>query len=147
MAFNVFISWSGDVSRRIASILHEWLPTVIQMAEPFMSEKDIDAGARGLEEIADQLKCIQTGIICVTANNQEGSWLNFEAGALSKMIERTHVIPMTFDLEKGQIKNPLGQFQAKQFIEEDMLATVKTVNKALGSPLAETRLTTAFALA
>lgn len=147
MGHNLFISWSGPLSRAIANIVHEWLPTVIQAADPFMSEKDIDAGARGLDEISTQLKDIQVGVMCLTASNQTSAWLNFEAGALSKMINKTYVIPLAFDIDKGQIKQPLGQFQAKQFTESDILQVVITINKAIGSPLKEERLKIAFGMA
>jgi hypothetical protein len=144
--FNIFISWAGTTSRKLAVAVHEWLPMVIQNANPFVSNKDIDAGARGLPEIASQLKSIQLGLICLTADNQSSPWLNFEAGAISKVIEETYVIPLAFDIDKGQIKQPLGQFQAMYFTQEDMLHTIGTVNKALGHQLTEARLTAAFEL-
>ncbi|MGI8403214.1 MAG: hypothetical protein ACR2OE_00330 [Thermomicrobiales bacterium] len=110
-----------------------------------MSKKDIDAGARGLDEIASQLKEIQVGILCVTAENQQSSWLNFEAGALSKLMEnRTFVIPLAFDLDKAQVLLPLGQFQAMQFNRDDMLHVVRTVSKALDSTLSGIRLERVF---
>ncbi len=146
MAHNVFISWSGEPSRRIAIILRDWLPTVIQVAKPFLSNLDIEAGARGLSVLSAELQTSQIGLICVTANNQYSPWLNFEAGCLAKTIDETYVIPLAFDIEKGQIKNPLGQFQAKQFTKDDVLATVETINKALGQALDEKLLGTAFGL-
>jgi hypothetical protein len=86
-------------------------------------------------------------LICVTADNQSSAWLNFEAGALSKLVSGAYVIPMAFDVEKGQIKNPLGQFQAQHFSEDDVFHTVESINRALGSPLSESRLVSAFRLA
>jgi hypothetical protein len=144
MAYNVFICWAGPTSRQIAEVVHEWLPTVIQAAEPFMSERDIDAGDRGLHEIASQLREIQIGLICVTADNQGAPWLNFETGALSKIVENARVIPVAFDINKGQIRLPLGQFQAKYLSKEDMMHVLRTINRALGQQLNEQRLATVF---
>ena len=37
----IFIGWSGELSKNIALLLREWIPNVIQIADPFskMSEK------------------------------------------------------------------------------------------------------------
>lgn len=44
-SMKVFLSWSGERSRLVATALHEWLPQVINAVEPFISS-NIDAGAR-----------------------------------------------------------------------------------------------------
>jgi hypothetical protein len=43
----IFISWSGERSRDVASALKEFLPLVLHYADPWMSETDIESGARG----------------------------------------------------------------------------------------------------
>jgi hypothetical protein len=147
MPFNVFVSWSGPLSRRVAAIVHEWLPTAVQAADPFLSDENIEAGARWLPEISNRLASIKIGLLCVTSDNQLNPWLNFEAGALAKTVnDDTRVIPLAFDLEKSHIRNPLGQFNAKMFTEEDIFAVVKTINRALEQPLTEQRLKSAFDL-
>jgi hypothetical protein len=145
---NVFISWSGDLSKKIALAVHDWLPTVIQAVNPFLSNRDITPGTRGMAKIAEHLQDIRIGIICVTAENQSTPWLNFEAGALSKMVDESYVIPLAFDIEKGQIRKPLGEFQAVLFAKEDLFDVVSTINEALGSPapLSTAKLQRAFDL-
>ncbi len=40
----IFISWSGDHSKAIASALNVWLPKVFHSATTFFSEDDIKKG-------------------------------------------------------------------------------------------------------
>ena len=82
----VFISWSGEKSHKIANILREWMPCVIQSIKPYVSSKDIDKGARWSTDIAKELEDSYFGIICVTKSNINAPWINFEAGALSKAV-------------------------------------------------------------
>ena len=89
----VFISWSGAISHQVALVLREWLPSVIQAVEPYVSSEDIDKGARWTTDISKELEASQYGILCVTPENIEAPWLNFEAGALSKTIDKSRVCP------------------------------------------------------
>jgi hypothetical protein len=79
---NVFIGWSGERSRAVALALREWIPNVIQAANPWMSEEDISKGSTWTSELVVQLGQACFGIICVTPENREALWLAFEAGAL-----------------------------------------------------------------
>jgi len=94
----VFISWSGPISREVAVALRDWLPSVIQAVEPYVSSEDIDPGVRWGVDIAGQLDDTEFGVLCVTRNNVTAPWLNFEAGALSKSVERSRVVPFLIDL-------------------------------------------------
>jgi DNA-binding CsgD family transcriptional regulator len=136
----VFLSWSGEKSRAVAVLLKEWLPSVINSIEPFVSSADIDAGMRWQNEIASQLESTNFGIVCVTRANQESPWLNFEAGALAKAVDSSRVVPLAIDLKTSDVKIPLGQFQAKPATEEGVREIVASLNAASPSPLAEARL-------
>lgn len=78
----VFLSWSGSKSKRLAEILHTWIPSVIQAAKPYFSPDDIEKGTRWYPEVSKELKKSNVGIICLTRENLEAPWILFETGAL-----------------------------------------------------------------
>lgn len=143
----VFISWSGERSKKVALIFRDWLPTVIQAIEPFVSSEDIEKGARWNTDIAQELKESSFGLICVTKDNLNSQWLNFEAGALSKSINNTYVAPLLFDVKPSELKgSPISQFQATSFSKDDMKRLIETLNSATGNSLTPARLDKAFEL-
>lgn len=129
----VFLSWSGTRSRRLAHELHLWLKPVIQAAEPWMSDSGIDAGQRWASEIAIRLRDTNFGVLCVTPENVAAPWLLFEAGVLAKSMETARVVPLLFDLAKSDLPFPLAQFQAVATDRDGMLSLVMSLNAALGS--------------
>lgn len=66
--------------------------------------------------------------ICVTRQNQESPWLNFEAGALAKRVDQAHVVPLAIDLVLTDIRNPLAQFQAQLADEEGIRKLLDVIN-------------------
>lgn len=141
----VFISWSGDISLKVAQLLREWLPCVINSIEPYVSSEDIDKGARWSTDIAKELENSTFGILCVTKDNFEAPWLSFEAGALSKTMEKSFVTPFLFDIKRSEVKGPILQFQSTILDKEDIKKMVKTLNKACGdSGIPENRLEKSF---
>jgi hypothetical protein len=137
---NVFISWSGERSRIVAQKLREWLPRVVQAAKPWMSDADIEKGARGLSEVTKALSTIRVGISCLSPDNLESPWLLFEAGALSKAIDDTSRL-CTYLLDglgPEDVKVPLGMFQATRATKEDTRKLIQTINLSVSEqPLAE----------
>jgi hypothetical protein len=53
----------------VAKILHAWLGQVVQAAKRWMSEEDLEAGARWSSTIEEQLGMARVGIICLTPDN------------------------------------------------------------------------------
>jgi len=141
----VLISWSGSRSRAVAEALHYWLKAVVQSIEPWMSEENIEKGTRWSAELTRELGETRIGIICLTPENLEAPWVLFEAGALTRTVEKEHVCPYLFGMEKEELsKGPLTQFQAAKADKADTKKLLVTINKAAGSPLTEGQLDDAF---
>ena len=140
----VFLSWSGDVSHKVALILHNWLPEVIQQIEPYMASEDIAKGARWGADIAQELEAASFGILCLTKESMNEPWLNFEAGALSKSVNNSNVCPFLFGVEKAEIVEPLRQFQAVSETKDDIKKLIHSLNEKCENRLADPRLNSAF---
>lgn len=132
----VFISWSGDLSKAVASVLHDWISLLSDRLQPWMSDSDIEAGQRGLAQIETELQGSRFGIIVVTSANQRAQWLNFEAGALSKVVSEAveqRVVPLLVDLDSpAQLTGPLTQFQAKLLNEDGLRAIARSLANVAG---------------
>ncbi len=141
----VFLSWSGEQSHKIAVVFRDWFPSAIQSLIPYVSSEDIDKGARWSTDIATELEDSTFGILCVTKNNITAPWLTFEAGALSKTMDKAFVSPFLFDIKRSEVDGPILQFQSTIFEKEDIKKLLKTLNKACGEEkLADERLDKAF---
>lgn len=140
----IFISWSGERSRKVALLLHDWLPTVIQAVVPFMSTEDIPKGAQWLSVLNDKLNESAFGIICVTEENQVAPWLNFEAGAIAKAVGEVRVCPLLLGIGAADVKAPLSNFQMANATKTDMWKMLKSINSVLGKDLSDETLRKIF---
>ncbi|WP_454561802.1 hypothetical protein [Mycobacterium haemophilum] len=138
----VFISWSGELAKRVASVWRDLLGIMFDTVQPFMSEEDIGAGERNLGRIANELAGTNFGIVVVTQDNQNSRWLNYEAGALSKNVESKNaegdlaarVVPSLVDFARaGDVERPLGQFQGKILNQKGIRDTLVAVAEVAGA--------------
>lgn len=145
MATKVFISWSGELSEKLAHEIQSWLPNVLQSVKPYFSLEDIQKGSRWEQEISKELESSNIGILCLTKDNINRPWIIFEAGALSKNMGNANVCPILFNLENSEVEYPLACFQATKFEKEEIKKLVKTINAAAGEQkLEDANLNTIF---
>ena len=126
----VFLSWSGDISHKLALALHAWIPAVLQNVKPFVSSTDIDSGARWSNDIGRELETTSFGILCITKESVAAPWLNFEAGALSKAMDEARVVPLLLGLKKSDIRGPLVQFNMRTVDRAEIRNVIDTLNSA-----------------
>ena len=106
----------------------DWLPSVLQFVTPYVSSEDIDKGARWSSDIAKELETSAFGILCITQENINAPWIHFEAGALSKTMDKARVCPFLFGVKRSEIQGPLLQFQSVIYEQEDVKKLVVSLN-------------------
>jgi hypothetical protein len=110
-----------------------------------MSSEDIDKGALWYFDIASNIELSHFGIICLTSDNIESPWIHFEAGALSKKMDKSRVCPYLFGIDPSVIKGPLVLFQAAISNKGDTRKLLQSINQALAeSALSSEKLDKAF---
>ncbi len=132
MATKVFICWSGDLSRKLAEAIRDWLPQVIQAVKPYFAPSDTEKGVKWASDILGELESSDIGIICLTKYNLEKPWILFESGALSKSLAESRVCTILFDVKVTDITGPLAIFQHTSFSKDDFLKLVETINERGG---------------
>lgn len=143
----VFISWSGEKSKAVAAVLHEWIPGILNNAKPWMSDLDIESGQDWNQRITGELGSTSFGIICITPENQDRPWLNYEAGAISKQVngDETRVAPLLIDFTNPtDLTGPLTKFHARLANQDGIRRLVLDMNAQLTEPLREEILARTF---
>ena len=148
----VFISWSGRRSRKLAEVLHDWLPDIMNALTPWVSSEDIKPGSRWNAEVTEALDVTSVGILCLTPENLTAPWILFEAGALAKAVQdqKGCVVPFLLPgVAISDLPSPFGQFQAVSSSKRDaVLRMVQHFNDRLAAnhevPLEPRRLDRVF---
>ena len=141
----IFISWSGDLGQRVARQLREWLPNVIQAADPYLSATDIKKGSEWFADISKGLRESDFGVVCLTRESLDSNWIHFEAGAIANKFDMDRTACFLVDVEASDVKPPLGQFQHTLANREDVLGLVETLNAIVAEkPLSAEQLRKSF---
>lgn len=140
----IFISWSGQQSGAIAGALKGWLPNVIQTADVFLSSTDIEPGTRWMDELGRTLEETAFGLLCITPNNLGSTFLHFEAGALSKSIEQSRVVPLLHGLKPTDLAPPLSHFQGVPLDEGGVLTLLESIANQTDGPPDESQVRSSF---
>lgn len=111
MLVTVFLSWSGNESKRYATVWHSWIKDVFDDAKVFLSSKDIKAGADWRQKISRKIRQSKVGIVFITAKNMKAPWILFEAGALAIAKRRRLIICMVSGTV-DKLPEPLSAFYA-----------------------------------
>ena len=139
----LFISWSGEFSRKVAERLSIWIQIIIQTVDVFYSPEDIEKGENWGNRLSEELEQSNFGIICLTPENVLAPWINFEAGALSKATD-SRVSAVMLGISPSDIKGPLARLQNTACTREDFFRLFQSINNSSDKPLKPDVLKNAF---
>lgn len=125
----IFVSWSGKVSKDIAIAVKSWLESTPVRISVFMSEESLQSGVDSIATIREELSETYFGLVVLTPDNLKAEWIHFEAGALSKDIGRSRLVPLLFGLTFDQLPKTLNGFHARRFDRDSMLKLLLDINK------------------
>jgi hypothetical protein len=141
----LFISWSGTVSQHVAKSLRDWIKLVVHGVQPWMSAGDLDPGKRWHDTLSTELLESRFGIFVVTRENAAAPWLLFEAGAISKALTPSRVVPLLVDVDESELPNPLSHFQSVRATREGLFRLVVTLHDTLAHNFEKSELERIFA--
>jgi len=141
----VFVSWSKEFSKEVAIALRDWLPKTLQSVEPYVSSEDIEKGSRWHMDISKRLDETAFGIICLTKENANSPWINFEAGALGKCVDNSKVCPLLIDMQPSDVQGPISSFQTTNIGDkDDFFKLISSINESSEQPVKEDVLVDVF---
>lgn len=143
----VFISWSGEQTRRLGHELKEFIDTTFAgHVQTFLSDADIAPGERFLSVVNDNLDEAVIGIVLLSSTNITAPWILFEAGVLAGKTGTGSVIPLLVDIDRAALAPPLSQFQnVYGSIEQDVRKLCQRLRDVAGPHLNPTSFEVLFA--
>src|SRR5262245_6411421 len=104
----IFVSWSGETSKQVATALEVWLPRVLQSLSVFVST-GLPRGTLWASNLASALEASGAGILCLTPDSVESQWVLFEAGALGMGVQGRPVYGLLCGIDPDDVPNPIRQ--------------------------------------
>jgi hypothetical protein len=126
----VFISWSGELSERLAGAIYKWLPATHKFVRPYFSPEDIEKGVKWQDEINKQLEKHNFCIVALTRQNLNSEWIMYEAGAISKNRAKARLWVILFDIQPKDVHGPLASFQMIKFSKDGMRQLLRAINSS-----------------
>jgi hypothetical protein len=115
----VFLSWSGEPSRLLATALESHLKNLSRQVvpgdrlSPWLSE-DLEPGAEWASTLIPRVRSARVAILCLTRRNVTAPWISFETGVFYSSRLKKAVIPFLLDVTSDGLSFPLGLFQGLQ---------------------------------
>ena len=140
---HVFISWSGQKSMAYAEELKRLSQNCIQSIDVFCSSTDIHNGDNWVSVLFEQLGNTKYGIVCVTKENMNSPWINFEAGAIANKLENK-ITTLLIDNSNVDPSQPLSLYQATRLDKKSLQNMIISINETLESKIDRNRILESF---
>ena len=138
----IFVSWSGERSRSAALGLKSLLLDVLGESLDVFISANMEPGVVWVQELGRELEGSDFGILCLTQDNIQSSWLLFEAGAIAKNFGAARVVPYLID--DSVLTGPLSQFQHVRANHQGTLRLLESINALRETPTQLDRLRRRF---
>jgi hypothetical protein len=138
----IFVSWSGERSRSAALGLKSLLLDVLGESLDVFISAHMEPGVVWVQELGRELEGSDFGILCLTRDNIQSSWLLFEAGAIAKNFGAARVVPYLID--DLVLTGPLSQFQHVRADHQGTLRLLEAINALRETPTQLDRLRRRF---
>lgn len=126
MERNIFISWSGEKSQKIAIAFQRWIDKYFNF-NIWLSCKEIVLGKAWDPQIQEALKKADVGVFFITKENVFAPWINFEAGGISKGDPEKNVCIVKIDINDIPKESPLFHYQSCMFNKEGIFNLLNKV--------------------
>jgi hypothetical protein len=108
----VYLCWSKGLGRLLAERFHRWIKDQMgDYIDPFFSPEDIEVGRPWWESLRKEMKDNEHAILFMTREMAHAPWVIFEAGAISRNLAKSRIIPVMVDIETWDLPAPLQQLQ------------------------------------
>ena len=142
---HVFISWHSEKSLAYAERLKDLIENCIQSIKVFCSSLDIHSGDNWSKVLFEELSSTKYGIVCLTRDNIKEPWINFEAGAISNILNNK-MTAILIDLKPSDLSLPLSLFQATKLEKQSILNMILAINETLPNKIERSRVIDSFEL-
>ena len=129
-------AWSGETSKKVASILKSWFSLMNPRIETFFSAEDIPKGIDWQEALARSVVECDCALFCLTSDNIHSPWLYYELGMLHNT---KNVILLLFDVPSYRLDGPFRNFQAETFDEDSLWRVTSLLNELCGRDAVSTK--------
>jgi len=120
----IYFLWSGEISKRIAekfkAIFHAFFNEKI---EAYFSERDIKPTENWRNNMMENLKKCDGGLVFLTKKGSDSPWLMFELGGLGVLDKKIYLLKINTNEVPEQIKNG----QAKDLDRKGLIETIKQI--------------------